>query len=216
MEKCRTLIAIPAFNEEETIGDVIKKVEEFGTVLILNDGSTDNTKRIAQERNCKVISHKSNKGYDKAFHTIFNYFSNSKFDLLITIDADGQHPTKKVLEIINFYSVNYFDLYICERKKFNRLSEYIFSYLSKNIVGTKDPLSGMKGYSRNYVRDFLNTGRSFDLGIGPCIFAKKTGRVIECSGIDVFSRVGKSRVGSKMNIAKKLYNIYKKIRLDIA
>ena len=63
------LILIPAYNEEKTIKKIIKKINKFGKVLVVNDASEDKTKKISISAGALVINHKKNLGYNKAIDT---------------------------------------------------------------------------------------------------------------------------------------------------
>lgn len=102
----KTVILIPALNEEKTITKVIeaipKKINSINEVIILviDDGSTDNTSNLAQEAGAKVIRHSSNQGVGKAFQTGFSAAIEMSADILITLDADGQFDPKEIPQII--------------------------------------------------------------------------------------------------------------------
>ena len=74
------------------IEKIIRKVKIFGDVLVVDDGSKDNTKYIAIKNRALVISHNNNLGYDKAINSGLNFFIKKKYKYVITIDADGQLP----------------------------------------------------------------------------------------------------------------------------
>ncbi len=88
----RTLAIIPCRNEEATIGSVILKTKRFvNQVLVIDDGSDDETKKIAKEAGATVISHKKNRGKGAAIRTGFQYAKENDFDYVVTMDGDGQH-----------------------------------------------------------------------------------------------------------------------------
>lgn len=97
---------MPALNEEEGISTVIKELpkeingaEEI-EILIVDDGSTDNTANIAKENGATVISHNINKGLGKAFQSALQYAIDKKADILVSIDADRQFNSKQIPDII--------------------------------------------------------------------------------------------------------------------
>lgn len=93
----KLIVMIPAFNEEETIGEVIKKVPreisgiEDVEVLVINDGSTDDTVKTASKSGADhVVSHRGNRGVGLAFQTGIDKALSLKADMIVNIDADGQ------------------------------------------------------------------------------------------------------------------------------
>ena len=95
-------VGIPAYNEEKNIAKVIISLKEIvDEIIVCNDGSTDLTKEIAEGLGVQVISHKRNLGYGEAIKTIFNTAKKNQSDILVTFDADGQHRTEDVKNIIN-------------------------------------------------------------------------------------------------------------------
>lgn len=89
------LVGIPAYNEEIAIGSVIHKCQEYGgDVVVVDDGSTDDTVEIAEAAGATVIEHETNKGKGRAVQTLFNYAQKQDIEALVLLDGDGQHlPT---------------------------------------------------------------------------------------------------------------------------
>ncbi len=88
----RVLAIIPCLNEEATIGSTVLRTKRYvDEVLVIDDGSKDETKQVAEEAGAIVISHKTNKGKAAGIKTGFNYMLENKFDYLVTLDGDGQH-----------------------------------------------------------------------------------------------------------------------------
>ncbi len=91
----KTLVAIPALNEEITIERVVSAIPRQlnGTqveVLVVDDGSTDSTVKLAKKAGAQVISHGRNMGLGTAFRTMLSYARENGFDFMATMDADGQ------------------------------------------------------------------------------------------------------------------------------
>ena len=80
MARCNLAIIVPALNEEKTIENVITRIKEKGTVIVINDGSSDRTSEIAENSGAIVINHSFNKGYDEALNTGFKYAYESGFE----------------------------------------------------------------------------------------------------------------------------------------
>jgi glycosyltransferase involved in cell wall biosynthesis len=93
----KTLALIPCYNEEATIGSMVIKVKRYvDKVLVIDDGSIDDTAKIARAAGAQVISHKNNCGKSGAIKTGFQYARERNFDYVITIDGDGQHNADEI------------------------------------------------------------------------------------------------------------------------
>ncbi len=145
-------IIIPALNEEKNLKKVLKIFNKIGKTIVINDNSLDETKNIAKQNSYKLITNNQRLGYDKSLRKGIEYAikNEKKTKYILTLDADGQHyniPVKKILK-----KLNSFDLVICERDKFNRISEKIISYISFFLFSIKDPISGAKCYKLENIK----------------------------------------------------------------
>ncbi|MFM7070788.1 MAG: glycosyltransferase family 2 protein [Planctomycetota bacterium] len=95
---CRALTALPVFNEAKHVSRVLDLVVRQGTdVLVVDDGSTDGTHAIlAARRDIAIASHGKNQGYGAALRTAFAYSLRHGYDVLVTIDCDGQHEPQLI------------------------------------------------------------------------------------------------------------------------
>ena len=92
---------IPAYNEEKTIAKVILLTKKFvNKVIIVDDGSNDMTKEIAEALDAEVLVHKENLGYGASLRSIFHKAREIDADILVTLDADGQHDPRMIPRII--------------------------------------------------------------------------------------------------------------------
>ncbi|MFU1783587.1 glycosyltransferase family 2 protein [Haloarcula japonica] len=95
------MVGIPAYNEAGTIGSVVESAREFAdTVLVVDDGSTDETVEAAQAAGATVYEHEHNVGYGGALKSIFEQAGRSDTDYLVVLDADGQHDPSDIPELI--------------------------------------------------------------------------------------------------------------------
>lgn len=101
---------IPAYNEENTISDLVKSAKKFvDKVIVCDDGSTDDTLNNAKLAGAEIISHKKNQGYGAAITTLFDYCRMQNADVMITLDGDGQHDPNQIpilLDTISQHSVD--------------------------------------------------------------------------------------------------------------
>ena len=96
----KVTVIIPAFNEEDSVAkvvEVVKKVSYVDEIIVVNDGSTDNTESVALRSGAIVINHEFNKGKGEA---LFTGYKQSNCDIIAFIDADIQNLTSKKVEAI--------------------------------------------------------------------------------------------------------------------
>lgn len=93
-------IIIPAFNEGKRIGSVLNKVKKYGTVVVIDDGSKDDTADVAQKAGVIVLQHAVNLGQGAALETGFEYARRKNAQLVVTYDADGQHDATEIPKLV--------------------------------------------------------------------------------------------------------------------
>lgn len=152
MEEFKIAIVVPAYNEELTLPIVINSIKEYGQLIIVNDGSTDSTAKIAFDHGTVLINHKSNKGYEKALSSGFKKADEMNCDAVITFDADGQHSPDSLKEYIRLLKEGN-DLVLGIRPKTQRFAEWVFKQYTNLFFNWADPLCGMKGYSMRLYRN---------------------------------------------------------------
>lgn len=110
------LVCIPAFNEEKTIGDMIKKsLKHADKVIVCDDGSKDSTAKIAKENGAQVIIHDKNQGYGAAIITLFDAARKENADIMITIDGDGQHDPDQIPILVDALKEHNLDVVVGSR-----------------------------------------------------------------------------------------------------
>lgn len=100
----RVLVAIPAWNEEGSIGAVIAKVREHrpdADILVVSDGSTDRTAEIARAAGATVAVLPFNVGVGGAMRTAFLHAARGGYDVMVQVDADGQHEPAELESLIS-------------------------------------------------------------------------------------------------------------------
>lgn len=119
MEKKRRIVAvIPCFNVEATLEKVIDGIKDIvDDIVVVNDGSTDNTKRVAEEKKVKVVEHEKNMGLGYALRTGFREAMKDNFDAVITIDGDGQHGIEDIRKVVEEYRSGNYSVIIGSRLK---------------------------------------------------------------------------------------------------
>jgi dolichol-phosphate mannosyltransferase len=94
----RSLVALPVYNEVRHVQAVLDEVRRYSeNVLVVDDGSTDGTGEVLRARDdIVVLSHPKNRGYGAGLRSAFRYAEDHDFDVLVTIDCDGQHEPRRI------------------------------------------------------------------------------------------------------------------------
>ena len=167
----RVLVAIPAYNEEATIHIVVQRTRESlpgFDLLIVNDGSRDGTGKILDSLGVVTATHLANLGYGRAIQTAIKYALQCEYDVLITLDADGQHDPEQVQRVYQESLTAGCDVLIGSRHIARRdyahiplgrrIGMQLFSMVVKLIAGQRiyDTTSGLKIIKRNAFRPLVN------------------------------------------------------------
>ena len=166
------VLIIPAFNEADRIATVLERVAAAGTgcqVVVVDDGSADDTAAIARRCGATVLHHPFNLGYGAALQTGYKYALENGADLVVQMDADGQHDAEAIRALMAAIHNDQFDLVVGSR--FLEMTNYqmgllrglgrrLFSGLA-SLAGLQisDPTSGFQALNRRvlelYVGDFF-------------------------------------------------------------
>lgn len=112
----RTLVIMPAWNEEEALPGTITELQEtvpFVDLVVVNDGSTDNTSAVAREAGAFVIDLPYNMGVGAAMRTGYKYAQRMGYDYAMQVDSDGQHHPESIPSLIE--AVEDYDIVIGSR-----------------------------------------------------------------------------------------------------
>lgn len=152
-------IVIPARNESQKIGEVISKIQKegFQKIIVVDDGSTDETFQIAETKGAKVLKHIINRGAGAATFTGIQAALLKGAEVIVTLDADGQHSPEDLQNLIQPILTKKADVVIGSRlihKKnmpvMRRLFNYIGNFVTWMLFGlwVSDSQSGFKAFSR--------------------------------------------------------------------
>lgn len=159
------LAIIPAYNEEETIAEVITETKPYvDEVIVVDDASTDRTEDVARDYADGVISLPKNMGVGGAVDTGYLAGIRKDYDVIIQIDGDGQHDPKYIPEMLKSMDENDADMIIGSRWLNGSISDYSiirragirFFTFEANILGgldITDVTSGYRAYSVDMLAD---------------------------------------------------------------
>ena len=109
-------ILIPAYNAQKTLGFVLKKIEPLKIdTIVVDDGSSDETKSVALENGVQLLEHSLNLGKGAALRTGFQYILRRDYHMVITLDADGQHDPSEIPSLLKIFQSVKPDILIASR-----------------------------------------------------------------------------------------------------
>ena len=187
----RQLIAavIPAYQEKKHIGDVVRRTREhLDHVLVVDDGSRDETAERAREAGAEVIVHPQNRGKGEAIKTGLRHFFDRQFTWVFILDADGQHRPEEIELFIAAALVDGASLLIGNRMKNTRrmplLRRAVNRYMSNQISRVcaqdiPDTQCGFRMLHRHLIPELLGGADRFDYETEMLIVASRKGFRIE-------------------------------------
>lgn len=162
--KLKVAIVIPAYNEGRVIGDVVTDIRKrfkgkafTSHIIVVDDGSEDNTTENARKAGAHVIQHVLNTGSGGATATGLSYAYSNDFDIAVTCDADGQHDAEDVLRGVKLMSNSDIDLLIGSRlinsdgmSRVKIIGNRGMSFITRILFGIRvtDSQSGLRVFSR--------------------------------------------------------------------
>ena len=173
MKEERIIIVIPAYNEEENIlntyNSIIKYNKKYKTnydVIVINDGSKDNTSKICHDNKIPVIDLIHNLGIGGAVQTGYKYALEKNYDIAVQFDGDGQHDIRYVKDITKPLINKESDMVIGSRfikdidtfksTASRRIGINIISFFIKLVTRKKiyDTTSGFRAISKDIIKEF--------------------------------------------------------------
>lgn len=193
-KESRVCIVMPAYNEAKVIRSVVKTtLNTFSryhynvTIVVINDGSKDNTAKEAEKGGAIVVNHILNSGAGSATATGLSYAQQNGFDIAATMDADGQHAPEDVLKGIELILNDKKDLLIGSRLINNKGMSRVkvlgnkglstITYLLFGIHST-DSQSGLRIFSRNSLEQLRWRTSGYEFASEMLWRAKQLGLII--------------------------------------
>jgi len=197
----KVTVIIPVYNEEQTIEKVISGIRALNKdyeLIVVDDGSTDQTPAILKNLNIKTISHQRNIGYGAAIKT---GIKNAEEEIIVLFDGDGQHDPKDIERLVR--EINSCDVVIGARARgshidlFRRPTKWLLSIFSNFITEYKIPdiNSGLRALRKKEILKMLHLlPNGFSFSTTSTIAALKVGLNVTFIPIKGYKRKGKSSV----------------------
>jgi len=166
------LALIPAWNEETRIDPILRATRAYLPVLVVDDGSHDDTSAVAEASGATVVRHSRNQGKGMALMTGFAWALERDYEAVLTLDADGQHDPSDIPKFLAAYASGAGDL-IIGRRRFQRmpflrsLSNPLGSWLLSLALGMRiyDNQSGYRLYTRRLLGELELVTTGFELEV---------------------------------------------------
>lgn len=165
----KIVIGLPAYNEEKNIGSIVSTLQELDySVMVCNDGSSDQTGKIAEKMGVIVVNHQKNMGYGAAIKSLFDKAKEMDSDILITFDSDGQHNVSEIKDVLTPLIAKKADIVIGSRflgegkEKIPKYRKFGIKVITKitslsQDLDIKDTQSGFRGYNKKALNEINPT-----------------------------------------------------------
>ncbi|MDD8019076.1 MAG: glycosyltransferase family 2 protein [Bacteroidota bacterium] len=167
-------ILIPAYNAASSLPQLLQQTARFipaKSIIVINDGSKDETEPVAKKLSVVVLSHKNNQGKGAALQTGFDYALQNNFDAVITMDADLQHQPVDIERFLRLYEAKHYDIIIGSRLQNTKgmplhriLSNTITTFLIRARTGAdiSDSQSGFRFITKRVLENVRLTSNGFE------------------------------------------------------
>ena len=176
-------VGLPAYNEEKNIAKIIVHLKKIADqIIVCDDGSEDSTSMIAKSLGVIVINHPKNLGYGSAIKSIFLKAKEINADILVTIDADGQHKIEDVEKVVKPIVDGHADISIGSRflkegdtvPNYRKLGIKVITKVTNSSLSDKitDAQSGFRAYNKKVLQSL--TPSDSGMGISTEILIKSS------------------------------------------
>jgi len=203
MGQGKVIAAIPCYNEEQFIGNVVRRVSPYvDRVVVVDDGSTDRTTEVAEAAGAMIVRHDVNKGPGGAYKTCLKVAKDNGAEVLITLDGDEQHDPDELPGLLQPLLNNEADLVIGSRflghyeiPRYRKFGIDVITFLFN--VGSKmkvvDAQSCYRGYNRKALEKLHITEDGFGFSVELLAQARESGlRITEVPISCIYHEAGHS------------------------
>ena len=217
----KTCVLIPTYNESRTIGDLVKKIRQQNLeVLVVDDGSGDNTSKVAHDSGAKVLKNPQNMGKGASLIRGFRYALENHFDAVITMDGDGQHRCEDIPYFIRLAKYSDSVIFIGNRMSQTRdmpairvLTNRFMSWLVSRVARQKipDTQCGFRLIKAEVLKKISLRSSKFEIESEVIIKAAAAGFKIEAIPIKTIYNNKKSRINPLTDALRFFRFIFKEI-----
>jgi glycosyltransferase involved in cell wall biosynthesis len=185
----KIVAAIPCHDEAQFIGDIVTEAKaHVDEVVVVDDGSTDNTAQIASSSGAAVVRHAANEGPGTAYKRCLEAARAQDADILVTLDGDGQHDPRELPRVLEPLLAAEADLVVGSRflgtheiPRYRKFGIDVITWLYNlgASVQVTDAQSCYRGYSRRALGSLLVTEAGFGFSVELLVQARENGLVIK-------------------------------------
>jgi glycosyltransferase involved in cell wall biosynthesis len=187
----RVAITIPAYQAAATLAAVVAGARLVGPVYVVDDGSTDGTGSVGRASGATVLTHTTNRGKGAALATGLAAALAADADVIVTIDADGQHPPGEIPRLLAPIVAGHADLVLGARARTGampfgrRITNWLSARLATRIAGqgVSDAQTGFRAFRRVVAERVRPTGDRFDYETAFLLGACDAGFRVTCVAI---------------------------------
>lgn len=200
----KTCVVIPAYNEYLAITDIVKRVRQQGLeVLVIDDGSSDNTREAAREGGAMVLKNQHNEGKGASLNKGFYYCLDKNYDAVITMDGDGQHSPDDIPNFLRSAEASDSGIFIGNRLSqakgmplirlvTNRFMSWVISKIAHQQI--PDTQCGFRLIRKSVLEKLDLKSRKYEIESEVLIKASRLGAKIESVPIKTIYAGAKSRI----------------------
>jgi len=188
--RSQTAAVIPAYQDEKHIGDIVRRTrEQLDHVLVIDDGSTDQTAQRAREAGAEVIVHNQNRGKGEALKTGLGHWASREIAWVVLLDSDGQHLPEEIDRFVAAAGSATEPTFFIGNRMNNLagmplIRRVVNRYMSKRISRVcgqeiPDTQCGYRMLDRQLIPEMLGGAHRFDYETEVLIIASRKGYRIE-------------------------------------
>ena len=220
----RFLTAVPVYNEERHLESVLQEVRRYSPdILVVNDGSTDRTPELlARQEGIQIVTHPKNRGYGAALISAFDHALQHDYDVLVTMDCDGQHEPGRIpvlLEAIHDADLVSGSRYLRDFRQDSlaphdrrRINQEVTAELNYRFgLQITDAFCGFKAYRREALCKLHITETSWGMPLQLWVLAARAGLRIKEVGVPRLYLDPNRAFGGMLNDASERLAYYHRV-----